>query len=173
MIDFFLMRMCGCIFSVPLEIIKKSDIQKYADFFAKAIRIKSTVFTSSLILSEFFNSWFQMEYKHSFPDRTSKDYKSLFRNTPAYETAMIDVISTVKNRLMRYSKAVDDGFEIVDIDTLFADMARMDFNDKYHLAICERNRLTLVTNDSDYGNINTMVQILTANPKMLSNTMRS
>jgi len=153
----------------PIGDYKKDVIAKYDKFLKKIIESKSSIFISSLILSEIFNRWARLEYNILKGEEPSKyhDYKRDYRGTEIYDKQVKDIKMVVEKHIMKVSKRIDDKFSSIPLDKLFENMGNYDFNDNYFLTIANLESFKIVTHDSDFASFKTPVFILTANEKVL------
>ena len=154
----------------PLGNYKREVIKKYDGFLKKAIGVKSSVFISSLVLSEFFNAYTRLEFNILKEKEPSKyrDFKKDFRETAAYKKTVISIKTIVKTQILKLSKRLDDMFSNINLDELFENIERSDFNDNYYQLLAATENIKIVTNDSDFASTRKIpVPILTANYKLL------
>src|SRR3990172_1235292 len=74
-------------FYCPIGSYNQFIVSKYDKFFKKTLAVGSSIFVSSLILSEFFNAYCRLEFnilRVNDPSRYN-DYKKNFKKTKAYE----------------------------------------------------------------------------------------
>jgi len=154
----------------PIGNHKRNVIKKYDSFLKKALRAKSSIFISSLVLSEFFNSWIRLEFnilKESDSDKYV-DFKKDFRGTTPYKQSVFTIKTTVTKQIMKIAKRTDDEFEHISLDELFKGIEGSDFNDNYYLTMADSKSFKIVTNDYDFATSRkTSVAILTANYRLL------
>ena len=153
----------------PIGDYKKNVIAKYDEFLKKIIESKSSIFISSLILSEIFNRWLRLEYNILKEKEPSKyhDYKRDYRGTEIYDKQVKYIKMVVEKHIMRVSKRIDDKFSSISLDNLFENIENYDFNDNYFLIIANLEGFKIVTHDSDFVSQKISVPILTANKKAL------
>lgn len=153
----------------PLGNHKKEIIKHYERFFQEIFKAQSKIFISSLVLSEFFNTCVKTEFNvlaRKSPEKY-QNFKKDFRNKDEYCVLMKDLKKIVGKNILSISERIDDGFEAIDIDNLFDNLENNDFNDKYFIALAEKNDLQVVTNDSDFFTADQSIKVITANPKLL------
>ena len=148
---------------------ENSDL--YGTFFGKLLKSKCRIYTSSIILSEFFNSYAKSHFvakqsneksqKIPYDKRVYKNYKRDFRNTPEF----IEISKAIRNilfdEILSYSLKVDDMFSSINMNTILSSDDCFDFNDKYIVALCEYHDFKILTNDKDFLNFKTNVKIIT------------
>jgi len=126
--------------------------EKYNDFFLKAIIAKSKIYTSSQIVSEFFNTYTRIEFRLKNTENPSKynDYKKDFRNTDEYIELSDGIIEVIKSKILNKSVQLNDNFSHINIDNILQTGTYFDFNDSYFAEMCRNNGLTIVTHDRDF-----------------------
>jgi len=145
---------------------KPSD--KRAEVYSKALndilKAKSRIYIDVLILSEFINRYARFQY-NLLPDRPAA-FKH-FRRSTHFGPVALGIADSVR-RILRNCTRIEDGFETVPIEALIDEYANgnSDFNDQILAALCRKEALTLVTDDSDFGGQG--IRIITANPRLLS-----
>ena len=147
-----------------LKAIDKSKL--YSAFLSKIVKAQSLLFLTSLNLAEFVNVLISREYKIKkkiYGD--SYDKKLNFRNSVDYKYAIEQIKPIIRNMLNSFTK-LSDNFEELIIDDLINDI-RIDFNDEYFNYLCNYNNIKLITDDIDYSLLNSPLEIITANEKML------
>lgn len=147
------------------------DIQVYKRIFSEAVKNNSKIYVSSILISEFANTYIQNEYKrymwnnHLHPKnfKFKRDYKKL----SDYSETVKDVKSIINNQILSVSNRIDDSFSELSLDHLFDNESTFDFNDRYYGLLAERNSLKIVTNDADFAAISD-ITIITRNSVLLS-----
>lgn len=154
----------------PLGGYGKDKPAKYSGFLKKALEAKSSIFISSLVLSEVFNAWIRLDYNILKDKDKSKyaDFKKKYRNTGLYRNQTLTIKAVVTRHIMKITKRVDDKFKNILLDDLFKEIEASDFNDNYYLAMANCENFKIVTNDYDFAfSREKSVPILTANNKTL------
>ncbi len=155
----------------PIGNYKKDVINKYSSFLKKAYNAKSSIFISSLVLSEFFNAWIGLDFnilKGSDPSKYTNFKRKDFRSTKSYKNSATTIKTVVTKDIMKITKRTDDKFENIILDKLFNEIEASDFNDNYYLAMADLEKFKMVTNDYDFAfSRKILVPILTANKEML------
>lgn len=155
----------------PIGNYQKDVINKYSSFLKKAYNAKSSIFISSLVLSEFFNTWIGLDFnilKGSDPSKYADFKRKDFRSTESYKNSATTIKTVVTKDIMKIAKRTDDKFENILLDELFNEIEASDFNDNYYLTMANCENFKIVTNDYDFASSKEeSVPILTANNKML------
>jgi len=151
----------------PIGSYRKDVIKKYSNFFKKVIEAKSSILISSLVLSEFFNAYARIEF-NCLRDKEPSKYKNFkrdFRDTKKYK-ALVKAIRITSIKILDIAIRFNDQFEHINLDELFKDIEKMDFNDNYYSILASIEKFKIVTNDYDFI-LKKGIPILTANPKLL------
>lgn len=153
----------------PIGGYKKDVVIKYDGFLKKAIQMESPIFISSLVLSEFFNAYTRIEFNMLKNKNRAryKDYKKDFRATEKYKQTVTEIKTIVGTRILKLSKRINDKFEDIDLDKVFANIEESDFNDNYYKVFLSGENIKIVTDDYDFSRIGDPVSIVTANPNLL------
>jgi len=154
----------------PMGNYRRRITRKYDGFLKRVLQAKSSIFISSLVLSEFFNAYSRLEFnllKDKEPSKY-KDFKKDFRGTEAYKRMVNSIKTIVKTQILKLAKRIDDKFSNINLDELFENIERSDFNDNYYQLLAATENIKIVTNDSDFASTRKIpVPILTANYKLL------
>lgn len=142
----------------------RSDI--YSNFFSEIIKAGSTMYLTSLNLAEFVNVLISREYniKKQYKN-DSYQKKRDFRNSEDYKYAIEQIKPIIRRMLSTFIK-LNDSFEDLAIDDLVNNII-IDFNDEYFNYLCNYNDIKIITDDADYLSLNSPLEIITANKKML------
>jgi predicted nucleic acid-binding protein len=153
----------------PIGDYKKYIIQPYSNFFKKILDRKSSIFISSIVLSEFFNAYTRLEFNllKSKEPATYQDFKKDFRNSEHYKSIVLTIKNVVQHKILKVAQRIDDKFNHLNVDELFTDIELSDFNDKYIVFIANGEEMKVVTNDCDFYTMNLKTAILTANKQLL------
>lgn len=139
-----------------------------ATVYSRAIRdirlAGCSVFLDALVMSEFVNVLARWEYRQS-PLRF-KTFKQ-FRQSPAFKPVAEDIANNAR-RILKQCRRCDSCFPDLDIEALLCEFQKgnSDFNDQMLCEICREKKLTMVTDDPDFGGSG--LTILTANSRLLS-----
>ncbi len=153
----------------PIGNYKRDIIKKYDGFLKNTIEANASIFISSLILSEFFNAYARKEFnilKNKYPQKY-KNFKTDFRGTKEYSALMTEIKSIVKTKILKISKRIDDGFGSIDLEKVFTDIDKADFNDKYYQELLQGKNIKIVTNDYDFAETSKDIAVITANHRAL------
>lgn len=139
-----------------------SEKQKVYSSFLSSIRsAKATIFTTSLVVSEFANFCLRLSFKQwkEMNGRYEADYKRDYMHTDDYKNSAEDVKYYIKEILKITEKRPDD-YHAIDLDTILENISIVDFNDLYYAELCLRNKLKMVTDDRDFIKINSDVEVI-------------
>lgn len=144
----------------PIGSYNKYSVKIYSDFFDKILQSRATIFVSSLILSEFYNSYSRLDF-NIWKNNEKKDYKKDFRPTQRYiETSEI-IVNTIESRILGIAERIDDDFSSIQIDEINRKCNDLDFNDSYYIELSKKCACKIVTNDRDFLKISDNVDVLT------------
>jgi len=136
----------------PIGDYKRDTVDKYNKFFLKLKTKKARIYTSLMVLSEFFNAYMRIEFK-MLQDTDSAKYiyfKKDYRSTKDYEDLANDVCRLMKNKIIKSSIRIDDGFSKVNIEEVLNCGTSYDFNDNCYAILCKSQKIKIVTNDKDF-----------------------
>lgn len=143
--------------------------EAYSTLYDEILKSKAMLIVSSIQISEFVNRCIRMQfdlYKKENND-LELDFKSDYRNTNDYNESMNAILDIVRYDILKNFTVLDDGFSKMNLDKLFLYGFSYDFNDAFLVEFAKINNAILVTHDSDFGNFNTKVKMVTANRKLL------
>ena len=168
--DFFFDNNVWMYLYCPIGNYKQHVVSHYSGFLKKIIMARSNIYISSLILSEFFNSYIRLEYNVLQDGDPSKyrNFKKDFRGSKEYEKAMSFIKTTVNSQILKLSRRINDSFDGIDMTDLMNRIETYDYNDKYIMKLSGMNGFKVVTNDIDYASCMHGVAIITANRKLIS-----
>lgn len=147
----------------PLGNYNKSKQKNYSTFLKKIETSRSTIFISSMILSEFSNRNLRMDFDLWKEDtgKINVDFKKDYVGTKRYKDT-VEGIKTSINNIMTLCEKTPDNFNVIDLKQVFTHFLCIDFNDSYYLELAKLGKYKFVTDDSDfsiYSNHN--IEILT------------
>lgn len=145
----------------PIAQYQKEKQKTYSRFFEKALESGSTIFTSSLILSEFVNRNLRMAFDR-WKEKTSNysaQYKKDYIGCNDYKVN-ISLIKKSVNKILACSEKISDNFRNINIDKIQSLLEIIDYNDSYILELASSQRFSIVTDDKDFLKIETNVHII-------------
>jgi hypothetical protein len=153
----------------PIANYKQQLIKPYEKFFETGIKQNSWFHINSLIISEFINRYFRLEFNilNSKSGPLYSDFKKDYRGSKEFlKTASIIKITLQKN-IFKISKRIDDQFSKINIDAIINSIDEIDFTDEYISNLSSLDNIKIVTNDFDFGLSKSDIVIITANTKLL------
>lgn len=129
-----------------------SNKQKYYSAFLQSIKTSgSTIFISSLVLSEFTNRYLRMDFER-WKDETNNftaDFKNEFIGTTRYSNTIIEIKRNI-NQIMMFCEKSSDNFNAIELDSIFQHLTEIDFNDSYYIELAKISNWKIVTDDKDF-----------------------
>ena len=113
--------------------------QKDYSAFLKSIQsTRSTIFISSLVLSEFANRYLRMDFDRWKAESGNADaiYKKDFIGTDRYS----DTIEEIKRnnwQIMNFCEKSSDNFNALELNSIFQHFSEIDFNDSYFIELAK------------------------------------
>ncbi len=154
---------------ISISSYKKTIISKYDGFLKKAINSDTTIYVSSLIVSEIINSWLRLDFNILERKKIVKNnYKNHYRGSKYYLNTVKDIIAVFNNQLLKISTPLDDRATEISMSDVLSALDKIDFNDCYYHHLAKLDNLLIVTNDADFAELDTGISILTANQKLLN-----
>ena len=145
---------------------KTGTIKKYSFFYSKLIKANSTLYTTSLILSEFINTYLRIDCS-SINKIPREKYKSDYRPSPAFSKTFEIIEQTVKEKILKQVKCLDDEMSKMSFDQVLCDSRRSDFNDAYVSNLIKGKGINILTDDYDFSKLVKNHKVFTGNPKSL------
>jgi hypothetical protein len=95
-----------------------------------------------------------------------KDFKK-FRKSQDFKPIAQDIAADIQ-QILKHCLRIENGFETLAINELIAEYAvgNSDFNDQIITELCQKKKLKLITDDSDFRAQGVLV--MTANKRLLS-----
>jgi predicted nucleic acid-binding protein len=117
----------------PLGQYNQLIIRNYSQFFNNVLKTSATIYFTSLVASEFINRYLHLEFYFLQKKNPSKykKFKDHFRGTQDYLNASKLIESTVKVKILKVSRKLDDNFSGIDLEKVLIEMSNSDFNDEY------------------------------------------
>jgi predicted nucleic acid-binding protein len=137
----------------PLGDYNKHKQKHYSSFLQSIQSSKSTIFMSSLILSEFTNRYLRMDFERWKDETNNPDakYKRDFIGIERY-TETVQEIKRNINQIMKFCEKSGDNFNAVNLDSIFVHLSKIDFNDSYYIELAKLDHWKIVTDDADFIN---------------------
>jgi predicted nucleic acid-binding protein len=141
----------------------ESNVNAYNTFFQKVLEAGSKIYTTSMVISEFFNAYCRVEYGITKGNRSSSEYKykQHFRKSEEFKDLTELLQNLVQKRILANSYRLNDDFDNMKIDLLFKEKKDFDFNDQYFIELCKEKLIKIVTHDKDFLEANDDIEIIT------------
>lgn len=139
---------------------RDSRARDYSRAYKRMLEANSQIYVDVLVVSEFINRYARIKCG------SKRNFKR-FRQSKAFEP-VAGAIADAMRRILKHCKRIRNGFEALQINPLLDEYAKgnSDFNDQVIASICKRERLKLVTDDSDFSGKG--IRVLTANRNLLN-----
>ncbi|MCK4663679.1 MAG: PIN domain-containing protein [Bacteroidales bacterium] len=144
----------------PIGNYNQFSVSKYSDFFGKIIDAGATIYVSSLILSEFFNSYSRLDF-NIWRNGEDKNYKKDFRPTERFKETSEIIVNTIESRILGIAERINDEFTNIPIEEINEKCKDLDFNDGYYIELSKKYACKIVTNDRDFLNVSDEIDIFT------------
>lgn len=135
---------------------------KASKFINKIQSFNSEINLTSLILSEFSNTYLRVSYElwKKNTMNYSANYKKEYKSTEDYKDNLALVKRNIQTIIgLDFVQKYPDDFNAVNIDNIINNF-QIDFNDAYYLELCRKNNWILVTSDNDFDNIDCNITII-------------
>lgn len=139
----------------PLGNYNVKQQKAYSSFLQSCQSSRSTIFINSLILSEFCNRYFRLDFELWKKDTSnfSAEFKKDFVGIKRYkETA--ELIENSIKKIMKFCERATDNFNAIELNNIFILFKEIDFNDSYYLELARINKWKIVTDDKDFTKSN-------------------
>lgn len=147
-----------------------SDISSkpYEKLFQSILETEAKFIISSIQISEFINRCIRFQFNLWKEDQGDDvSFKSDYRETKDYRDSMQTILDIIQIDILPYSTCIDDHFSTMDAKRLYAYGFSYDFNDALLAEIARLNNAILITDDKDFGNYVSHIEIVTANRGLL------
>lgn len=121
---------------------------EYSSVYKRLIASKAKPLTDAIILSEYVNRYFRIEYNAGW-SRAYRTFKE-FRNSPNFKGLAQLAVEEVRE-IVEKAEIQNTPFATMDMEAILAETesGRMDFNDTLIVESCRQNGWKLLTNDGD------------------------
>lgn len=126
---------------------KTSVLTAYKRFFNKIAQQKKCIIITSMLVSEFTNTYIRNEYKRYLKmnhlNRKNCDFKQKYKNTQEYHDTIEEIEDIICNQLLTLPSVIlqNDEFETMNLSTMFSNAASFDFNDRYYAQLSKKKGL--------------------------------
>ena len=136
----------------PLGNYNKTKQKYYSSFLQSISTSRSTIFISSMVLSEFSNRNLRMDFD-LWKDETGKhsaEFKKDYAGTSRYKE-MVEEIKISINTIMKFCVKTSDNFNAIAIENVLVHLSYIDFNDSYYIELAKLDKWKIVTDDKDFS----------------------
>lgn len=144
-----------------------SRVALYSGALRKILEAQSRIFIDQTVLSEFVNLYARIAHARAkgAPGSQKPSFKE-FRRSAEFQPVAQGIASDAK-RILGQCNWINGEFDLSVIDHMLDSLASgdFDFNDKVIATHCAKLDLKLVTDDSDFKNLN--IPLITANSRLL------
>jgi predicted nucleic acid-binding protein len=137
----------------PIGNFNQSRQKVYSSFLQSVQTSRATIFISSLVLSEFTNSYLRLDFAQW--KNTTKNYSADYKKDYVASSQYVTTVNEIKihlNRIMRFCEKSSDNFNAININDVFSHIQSIDFNDSYYLELSRLDNWKIVTDDKDFTN---------------------
>ncbi len=135
----------------PLGNYNQNKQKHYSSFLKQTQSSRSTIFTNSMVISEFANRYLRLDFEEwkRGEQKYSAVYKRDFVGSPRYQSTVDDLQISI-NKIMQVSEKGSDDFNAISLSSAIKHLAHIDFNDSYLLELAKLKNYTIVTDDRDF-----------------------
>ena len=149
--DFFFDTCVWLYIFAPLAGSKQDKQNAYSKLYGEVLSRGATIWINSQVVSEYINRYLRLEFDQ-WKKRTGNywaNFKSGFRPTPDYQSALMSVKSQISD-ILKKSRRLPDDFHSIDISAIINSMgSSCDYSDAIIINLCSQKKYKLVTDDSD------------------------
>ena len=152
-----------CIFA-PIAGAHLHKQKKYSSLLAEIKERGAFIWINSQVVAEYVNASLHIEFREWKRRKCSPqaDFKRDFRPSSDYCEALKEIKNQLSDILSLTHKHPDD-FHNMNVIKLIDDMGQsMDYGDVLMASYCQKNRITLVTDDGDIINSKLGINVVTA-----------
>ena len=147
---------------------REKDLQRIYSAFYKNVK-NNDIFFASHIISEYINRALRYDFNQKRKKRgwDSRDFKRKYRESPDHEKTIKSIKSIIKKPLLERCHKLDDKLNkntLIKIVDFISDK-KGDFNDKLTVELVRGQDIKIVTDDFDFKEFSTDIDILTSNKK--------
>lgn len=140
----------------------------YEIFYQLILSAGSKLIISSVQVSEFVNRCIRFQFDLWKSEQgTRVDFKNDYRNSDDYRDHMNAILEIIKSDILPHSECINDRFHDTNSGKLYQYGFSYDFNDALVAEIARLNHAILITDDRDFGNYSSNIEIVTANKTLL------
>lgn len=147
----------------------KGAYDTYDAFYDKMKKLGITMIISSVQISEFINRCIRLQFdlykkENGLPEL---DFKKDYRNTDDYRDNMNAILDVIKYEIIPNFTFKSDAFDTMQTENIFRYGFSYDFNDAFIFEFSKHYGAVLVTNDGDYANYGSKVEMVTNNRALI------
>lgn len=150
--------------------MSQENSEPYENLYKSIIATNAKLIISSVQISEFINRCIRFQFnlwKEEQDGSIDTDFKSGYRNSDDYRESMNAILDIIKDDILSRSTCIDDQFSKMNTDNLYQYGFSYDFNDSLIAEIARLNNAILITDDRDFGNHASHIEIVTGNKGLL------
>lgn len=144
----------------------KDTFRVYEEIYSKALENNSKLLISSIQISEFINTCIRLQF-NLYRNGQNMDFKKEYRDTDDYRDNMKAILEIIEHDILDNFTVIDDNFTAMKQDALFVYGFSYDFNDAFLAELTRINNAQLITDDADFANYSSKINMITANSKLL------
>ncbi|MEQ6121632.1 PIN domain-containing protein [Reichenbachiella sp. MALMAid0571] len=149
----------------PIANHRDKEQRIYSSFYKLLTQGDHSIFVNSLVASEFANAYLRIDFR--LWKEETKNFNADYKRDFVRSNRFISTVNQVKKSLrVILSKAhrMTDNFNAIELDHVFSEFGRSDFNDSYYLELSRMNNWKIVTHDADLFKSNQLdVDVITGN----------
>jgi len=133
----------------------------YSSFLKKILDVGALVFINDLVLSEFSNTYFRLDFNYWKKEQKGNyTYKKDYVGTPRYQKIASDIHYAIDDIL---DVATHSNLSIneLGLDDVLSNIEYIDFNDSFYLEQAKKGHWKIVTDDKDFQKVSSQVSIIT------------
>lgn len=149
----------------PIADYQKKDQREYSRFLATLIQRNSSIYITSMIISEFANVILRIDFRQWCDNQiniSNLDFKRDFVGTSEYVDSVRDIKQLIIEILsLPIIVKIPDNFNSLNMDAILERFDVVDFNDAYISTLSQNNNYKIVTNDRDFQKLQSSIEIIT------------
>lgn len=148
----------------PIAGAQKYKQSVYSSLLSEIKSRGAFIWINSQVVAEFVNASLHIEFKEwkKRNGHLQADFKRDFRPSADYLTALQDIKNQMSDILSLTHRHPDD-FHSMNVEKLIDDMGQtMDYGDVIMTSYCQKDHITLVTDDGDIVNSGLRINVITA-----------
>lgn len=151
---------------------RKELVEEYSSTFSEILSKGATLIITDVLISEFVNTYTQIEF-HRLANLNGwshgkKYFKNTFKFTDEYEKLLKEIKLIVLTQIKPCFTMVDTKFSEMDFNDFFSEAETFDFNDRYYgFCMNSYDNAYIISNDADFSSVNEC-NIITRNADLLA-----